>query len=104
MNGGDDGGHDAADAVEDGDRRIVALGSEAAIEEGAGGVDQGIVFVVAFHENGVEGGDGAGTEGARALDEAGEQSKDRGRVAFGGRRLAGGESDFALRHGETGER
>src|ERR1019366_752213 len=100
---------DAADAVEDGDRRIVALGSEAAIEhdvaveEGAGGVDEGIVFVVAFHENGVEAGDGTGAEGAGPLNEAGEQSKDRGRVAFGGGRLAGGESDFALRHGEPGE-
>src|SRR5208282_754450 len=108
--GGNDGGHDAADAVENGDGRIVALGSEAAIEhdvtieQGADGVDQRIVLVVAFHEDGVKAGDGAGTEGARALDETGEQSEDRGRIAFGGGRLAGGESDFALRHGETGER
>ncbi len=75
-----------------------------AVEQGAGGVDQRIVFVVAFHEHGVEAGDGAGAEGAGALDEAGKQSEDRGRVAFGGGRFAGGESDFALRHGETGER
>ena len=46
----------------------MALGSKAAIEhdvaveQRAGGVDQRIVFVVAFHQHGVEGGDGAGTE------------------------------------------
>ena len=44
------------------------------------------------------------SEGAGPLDEAGEQSKDRGRVALGGGRLARGQSDFALRHGQTGER
>ncbi len=32
MRGRDDGGHDPADTVKDGDRRIVTLGSESAIE------------------------------------------------------------------------
>ena len=53
-----------------------AIEHDVAVEEGAGGVDQGIVFVVALHENGVEAGDGAGAEGTRPLDEPGEQSKD----------------------------
>ena len=106
----DNGGHDAADAVEDRNRRVVALCGEApiehdvAVEQRASSVNQRIVFVVAFHEHGVEAGDGTGAEGTGALDQAGQQSEDRGRVAFGGGRLAGGESDFALRHGKAGKR
>src|SRR5208337_1819354 len=110
MRGGDDGGHDAADAVENGNRRIVALGGEAtvehnvALEQGTGSVDQGIVFVVAFHQHSIETGNGARGEGARPLDQPGEQSKDRGRVAFGGGGFARSQPDFALRHGQPGER
>jgi hypothetical protein len=62
-------------------------------------------MVVAFHQHGVDGGDGALIAGAVAgtLHIGGERAKDRRRVAFGGGWLAHREADFSRRHGETGE-
>src|SRR5271165_2233161 len=105
-----DGRHDAADAVQDRDWGIVILRREAAIEhnvaieQGARGIHQGVVLVVAFHQNGIEAGDAAGGERPRAFDEAGEQREDRRRVALGGGWFASGESDFALGHRQAGQR
>jgi hypothetical protein len=104
------GGHEPADGIEYGDGRIPALGSEragenhVAVEKRAHGIDQRILLVVAFHQHGVEGGDGAAMEFAGALDEAGKAGEDRRRVSLGGWRLAGGEADFARSHGKAGER
>ena len=41
---------------------------------------------------------------ARPLHQLRQQGEDRGRVAAGGGRLAGGQADFALRQGEAGQR
>ena len=42
--------------------------------------------------------------GAGALEQLRQQREDRRRVAAGGRRLAGGQADLALGHGDAGER
>ena len=59
--------------------------------------------VVAFDQHGVEPGDAAAVGSARALEQAREQAEHRRRVAASRGRLAGGETDLALRHGEAGE-
>ena len=42
--------------------------------------------------------------GAGALQQPRQLGEDRRRIALGGRRLAGGKADLALRHGEAGDR
>ena len=76
---------------------------DVAVEDRPGGVADGVVHVVALDEHGVEAGDRAALAAAGPLEQAGEQGEDRRRVAPGGRRLAGGEADLALGHGEAGE-
>ena len=48
--------------------------------------------------------DAAAVAGAGALQQFRQQREDRRRVALGGRRLADGQPDLALRHGEAGHR
>src|SRR6185437_891126 len=76
-------------------RIVTAFGNPArehdvSVEDGAGGVGDRIVLVVAFGEYGVERRDGAGSAGAvaRSLHELRQAREHRGGIALGGRRLA----------------
>ncbi len=80
-----------------GDREL-AVEHDVAVEDRAGGVGDRLVVVVAVDEDGVETRDRPDGSGAGALEEAGEESEDRRRVAAGRGRLADGEADLALRH------
>ena len=68
LRGGGDGAGETADGVEDVDGRVVALGAElareddVAVEDAAHGVADGLVEIVAFHQDGEETGDGAAAE------------------------------------------
>ena len=81
----------------------LAVQDHVAVQDGAGGVGDGLVVVVAVHQHGVNAGDGAGFGRAGALQQPGQDGEGRRRVAAGGRGLAGGEADLALRHGHAGE-
>jgi len=52
------------------------------IEERSCRVDQGVLLIVSLHQNGIEGGDAAFAELARALDEPRQQGKNRRRIAL----------------------
>src|ERR1035441_8461181 len=105
-----DGVGQTADGVQDIDGRIVALRAElagkdeVAVEDGADGIADGLVEIVAFHQDGEETGDGAAAEIPGAFQDFGQQVKDRRGVAFLARRFAGGQADLALGHvlGATG--
>ena len=92
------------------DRRVMSGGGQAAgkndvpIQDGAYRVADRFVEVVAFHQNGEEAGDGAFLKISRALQDARQQIEDRRRVAFLAGRLAGGQPDLALGHGQAGHR
>src|SRR3954468_6355449 len=101
---------EARDALEDVDRRVVpgvgevAAEDDVAVEDRAGGVGDRLVHVVAVDEHGVEGGDRAVRARARALEELREHREDARRVAARGGRLADGEADLALGHGDARDR
>jgi hypothetical protein len=92
------------------DRGVMAGGGQAArendvaVEDGAHGVADRFVEIVAFHQDGEESGDGALLKISGALQNARQQIEDRGRVALLAGRLAGGQADFALRHGQARHR
>ena len=85
-------------------RRQPAVEHDVSVEQRAHGVDQRILLVVAFHQHGVERGDAAAGETSGALDQPRQHAEHRRRVALGGGRLSGRQADFALRHGEAGQR
>ena len=97
--------HGTADGGAHVDGRILtALGDPArqhdvTIKNGARGIRDRVLLVIAFGEYGVEGGDGAAAVGpvAGALDQLRQPGEDRGRIALGRRRLADGQPDLALR-------
>ena len=62
------------------------------------------VKIVAFHQHGIEAGDGAALKVSGALEDFGKQAEHGRRVALLAGRLAGGEPDFALRHGQPRDR
>ncbi len=76
---------------------------EVAVEDAAHGVGDRLVVVVAVDQHGEDAGDVAGAldAGAGALEQPRQFGEDGGRIALGGRRLAGGEADLAQRHGEA---
>ena len=76
---------------------------DVAVEDSADGVGDGVVGVVAFDEDGVEGGDAALIGLATAFEESGEEGEDAGGVASGGGRFPGGEADLALGEREAGD-
>ena len=100
----------AADRIEHLNCGIVAGSAElpgkdyVAVENGAHGVANGFVKIVALYQNGKEAGDGALLEIPRALANFGKQRKDRGRIAFLAGRLARSKTDLALGHREPGSR
>src|SRR5208282_4483234 len=110
MFGGTNRGHQAAQAIEDGNGRVVALRMEPAIEnhvaveEGSHGIDQRILLIVALHQDGVKSGDASSTEISSTLNEPRQKCKDGRSVPFRGWRFACRETDFSLGHGETRKR
>jgi len=65
-------------------RSEVAAEHDMTVKQGADGVRDGIVHVVALDEHGVEGGDAtARGEIAGPLQQPGQEGKDRRRVALG---------------------
>src|SRR6201996_5475747 len=73
------------------------------VENGAYGVADGLVEIVAFDEHGKKSGNRAAMEAAGALENFGQQGKDRGRVALLAGGLARGEADLALGPCEPGD-
>ena len=104
-------GHRAADALQHVDRRIVipraevAREHDVAVEDRADRVGDRLVVVVAVDEHGVDRGDAAAAAHvAGAFEQRRQQREHRRRIALGRRRLAGGQTDFALRHREARHR
>jgi len=95
--GRDDVGHRPADALVDVYGRIESARGESAgeddmaVEDGADGVGEGLVGVVAFHEDGVKAGDAAALIAAGSFEEFGEHGEYGRGVSPGGRGLAYGE-------------
>ena len=77
-----------------------------AVEDAAHGVGDRLVVVVAVDQHGEDAGDGALPLGAGPgpLQQPRQLGEHRRRIALGGRRLAGGEADLALRHGKARDR
>ena len=107
---GGDVAHQSADALQHVDRGEVAAGGElarepdVAIEQAAHGVGDRFVFIVALDEHGVISGDAADLRQSGPFDELRHEAEHGRRIAARGRRFAGGEADFALRHGEARDR
>ncbi|MNE13178.1 hypothetical protein D3C80_1060050 [compost metagenome] len=81
-----------------------------AVQNTAHGVGDRLVMVAAVHQDGEQGGDrpglgavGADRAGTGALQQLGQFGEDGRRIALGGRRLARGQTDLALGHGEAGD-
>lgn len=77
--------------------------NDVAIEDGANGVADGFVEIVAFDENGEEARDRAFGEFAGALEDFWQELEGAWGIAFLTGRLTGCEADFALGHGKTGD-
>ncbi len=76
------------------------------IENGAGAISNGILLIVAFHENGIEGGNATASGNAvtGTLHQRRQAGKNRGRIAAHRWRLAHRQGNLPLRHGIAGER
>ncbi len=102
MGFGGDGRHQAADALEDVDGRIVsAVGQFSAeddvpVEERAGTIGDGVIQVVAFGQDRQDAGDASVGATAEPFNEPGHCGKDARTIPLGGRRFTGGQSDFPL--------
>jgi len=104
------GRHDLADqardALEDVDRGVVARLRQGPrqhhvpVQDRPHGVGDRLVHVVAVDEHRVQPGDRAGRARAGALEQPGQQSEHRWRVAARGGGLADREADLALGHGK----
>ncbi len=99
-----------ADRLQDIDGRIMprraqlARQNDVAVQNGAHRVADGFVEIVAFHQHGEKSGDGALAKSSGPLEDLRQQIKDRRRVAFLAGRLAGRQTDLALRHGQASHR
>jgi hypothetical protein len=71
-----------------------------AVEYRTNGIRDGIVHVIAIHQDGEEAGDRALFASASAFEELGKQRKNRGRVTAGGGRFADRETDLPLSGGK----
>ena len=99
------------DARQQVNRRVAALFGDLAVEhdmpvgDPAHGIGDGVVHVVAIHQNGENRGNIPLTHRPRpgALQHLRKLRENRRRIALGGGRFARGEADFALRHGEAGD-
>ncbi len=105
-----DVGHQAAQALQHVDGRIVAAGGQfprqpgVTVQQAADGVADGLVGIVGLDQHGEEGGDAAQRAAAGTLHQLRQQGEDRGGIAAGGGRLAGGQADLPLRQGEARQR
>ena len=99
-----------AHGVQNVDWRVVALRrklpreNDVAVQDGAHGVADGLVEIVAFHQHGEEAGDRSFAKISRPLQHLRQQIEYRRRVAFLAGRLAGGQADLALRHRQACDR
>src|SRR5712691_908364 len=97
-------GSEAAYRVQDLDGGIMAGSSQlagkndVAVENGPGGVANGFVEIVSFHQDREKAGDGAALEIPGALKDFRQQVEDRRSVAFLTGWLAGRQPDLALGH------
>ena len=103
-------GHQAAEAFQNVDGRIMAPRGQAAGEPGvavqqpADVVADRLVGVVGFHQHGVERGDAPPRAAAGTFHQLRQQGEHRGGITAGGGRLAGGQADLPLRQGIAGKR
>lgn len=74
------------------------------VKDGTGFIRDGFGHVVAFHQHGIQGGDGTLVGVARALHELGQFGKHRRRKSPPGGRLTRRQTDFTLGSAETGDR
>lgn len=108
--GSGESGMETADTFEDIDGRVMTHGAElageddVAIKDGANSVADGFIEIIPFDEDGEETGDRTLGEFSGALENFGQELKGAGRIAFLARRLAGGEANFSLCHGEASHR
>ena len=93
------------------DGRVVITGGKVTrehdvpVENGTHRVGDRLGLVISLDQHRVETGDAAAaTEAPGALEQPGEQREDRRRVSLGGGRLAGGQTNLPLRHGEARHR
>ena len=99
-----------ADRIQDVNGRVMSHGAElagqnnVAVQDGTRGVADGFVKVVAFHQHSEKSSDGGLGVVSGAFKNLGQHLEDAGRVALLAGRLAGGQSDFPLRHREPGDR
>ena len=77
---------------------------DVAIEQAPQGIADGLIGIVPLDENSVERRDTAPLVDTGALDELREHREDAGRIAASCGYLTGGQSNFALRHGESSDR
>ena len=75
-----------------------------AVQDAARGVANGLVEIVAFHQDREESGDRAGLEVSGALKNLGQEREHGRRITLLAGRLSRGQSDFALRHGQARHR
>ena len=75
-----------------------------AVEDAAHRIADGLVEIVALHQDGEESGNRPAPEIPGALEDLRQQVKHRRRVALLAGWFAGGETDLALGHGEAGDR
>ena len=78
--------------------------NDVAVQNGAHGVANRLGEIVALDQHREEAGDRAAAEIAGALEDPGQEVEHRWRVAFLAGGLARRQADFALRHGQTGDR
>ena len=110
MLGSGDVHHQAADAFQHVDGRIVTARGQlprqpdVTVEQPAHTVADRFLRIVAFDQHGIEARDAAAGSASGTLQQLGKQGKYRRRIAARGRRLAGGQPDLALRRGKARER
>src|ERR1039458_1150742 len=74
---------------------------DVAIQDGAAGIANRLVEIVALHQNREEAGDRALLKPPGALQDFRKEIEDRGRVSFLAGRLAGRQADLPLGHGQA---
>ena len=85
-------------------RAQFARQNDMTVQNGPHRVADGFVKIVAFHQHGEKSGDGAFAKSPGPLEDLGQQIEDRRRIALLAGRLAGRQTNLALRHGEPGDR
>ena len=106
----DDIRHQAGNAGPDINGRIVIRGRQGtgkddmSVQDTANRVRDGLVGIVALHQNRIHAGNGAFFKVAAALQQLGQLRVNRRRIATGHRRFSHRQPDLALGHGEARQR